>query len=127
MLTVSSTSLPFTTKPLAVSRCPLTDMFPGFRPPDGGVLVTPAISTAFGCCELEGITPGCNASRSVKLRPFSGTDRVVVPESVSPDCVLAGSGAPPSAVTVRASFWRSSWSVMSRFSAPPANSSAVRW
>ncbi len=57
--------MPFTVKPLVVSLCPLTDMFPGFRSPDGGALVHPDITTAFGCWELKGITPVCRASRSV--------------------------------------------------------------
>ena len=42
------------------------------RSPEGGVLATPLITTAFGCAELTGTTPGLSASRSVKLRPLSG-------------------------------------------------------
>ena len=52
-------------KPLAVSLWPLTDRLPGFRSPEGGALVHPDITTAFGCWELAGITPGWSASRSV--------------------------------------------------------------
>lgn len=61
----SCTELPFTMKPLAVSRWPLTDRSPGFGSPDGGARAQPDITTAFGCLELTGVTPGCSARRSV--------------------------------------------------------------
>jgi hypothetical protein len=61
----SCAEVPFTEKPLVVSLWPLTDILPEFKSPEGGALVQPDITTAFGCWELAGITPGCSASRSV--------------------------------------------------------------
>ena len=48
MFTSSSTSLPFTRKPLEVSRWPLIERLPGLASPDGGVEATPVIITAPG-------------------------------------------------------------------------------
>ena len=45
-------------KPLLVSRCPLTERLPGLRSPEGAVLVHPDMTTALGCRELAGTTPG---------------------------------------------------------------------
>ncbi|MEI9973640.1 MAG: hypothetical protein WDO73_17290 [Ignavibacteriota bacterium] len=53
------------------------------------MLVHPAITTALGCCELTGITPGCNANRSVKLLPFTGMPAILVALREPPDCVSA--------------------------------------
>ena len=50
-------------------------------------MVQPDITTALGCEELAGTTPGCMASRSVKLRPFSGTAVIFFTVIRSPDCV----------------------------------------
>ena len=58
MLKSSSTLLPFSTNPLLVSRCPLTERLPGFRSPEGDVLVQPDITTALACRELAGAMPG---------------------------------------------------------------------
>ena len=42
----SWTSPPFTKKPLAVSRCPLTETLPAFSSPEGATVpVTPAMIT----------------------------------------------------------------------------------
>ena len=57
LLKSSSTMLPFTEKPLAVSRCPLTERLPAFRSPEGGVLVQPDMTTAFGCANLPARLP----------------------------------------------------------------------
>ena len=55
----SWTSAPFTRNPLAVSRCPLTDMLPAFSSPDGLMVpVTPAMITEFGMIVVIGTTPG---------------------------------------------------------------------
>ena len=90
ILNSSSTLLPLTMNPLAVSRWPLTDMFPALRSPEGGVLVQPDITTAFGCCELMGTTPACIASKSVKLRPFRGVTVISLAEMVSPNWRVGG-------------------------------------
>ena len=63
----------------------------------------PDITTAFGCCELEGITPGWMANRSVKLRPFNGTVVIFAAEMVSPTCELVVSIPGTSTVTLSTS------------------------
>ena len=81
MLPPSSTSPPFTMKPLADSRMPLTDKLPGFRSPEGE---NPASYSPVDC----GTTPGCSASRSVKERPFRGMEVIEEPVITSPICVF---------------------------------------
>ena len=73
LFTSSSTSLPLTIKLLANSRCPLMDTVPGFRSPEGERTLAPTSCTVSEVIEVTGATPGCSASKSVKLRPFSGT------------------------------------------------------
>ena len=46
---------------------------PGFSVPDGSRIVAPTSCTVVEQIEVAGATPGCSDSRSVKLRPFSGT------------------------------------------------------
>ena len=64
----------------------------------------PDITTALGCCELAGITPGWMASRSVKLRPFNGTEVILAALMVSPTCELEVSIPGASSVTLSDSF-----------------------
>ena len=66
---------------------------------------------------VAGATPGCNASRSVKLRPFRGTAAILLPETTSPNCVSAVSTCAPDAVTVTRSLRSPSTSATSRRSA----------
>ena len=55
----SRTSIPFTMKPFADSRCPLMERLPGFASPEGSTLpVTPAIMTELGSRVETGATPG---------------------------------------------------------------------
>ena len=55
----SWTSPPLTKKPFAVSRWPLTETMPGFRPPDGFTgPVTPAMMTLLDWMVVVGMTPG---------------------------------------------------------------------
>ena len=49
---------------------------------------------------VVGATPGCNASKSVKLRPFSGTAVILVPDTTSPNWVSTVSTWVALAVTV---------------------------
>ena len=120
MFTSSCTLEPFTRKALAVSRWPLTESAPRSRLPEGGVLATPLITTAFGCAELTGTTPVVMASRSVKLRPFSGTFVNCFSLSVRPVCVSSGSiVAEPVLSTVIASEIRANWSRTTGSGSPP--------
>jgi len=78
MVNRSTTSEPFTVNPLAYSRCPLIEMVPGFKLPEGARKAAPAAWIELPVIVVAGATPGCSASRSVKLLPFSGIASILV-------------------------------------------------
>ena len=121
MLKSSSTVLPLTMKPLFVSRCPLTERLPALRSPEGAVLVHPDMTTALGCRELAGTTPAWRASKSVKLRPFRGTDAIFVVVMVSPIVVSVVSTWRPDSETSTAVLCSPSSSFRSISSALPVS------
>ncbi len=64
-LTSSSESAPFTMKALANSRCPFTEIVPGFSTPEGSSVVAPTSCTVAEVMDVIGATPACRESRSV--------------------------------------------------------------
>jgi len=93
------------------------EIVPGFKSPDGESALAPTSCTVSEVIVVAGTTPGCSASRSVKLRPFSGTPVISVPVITSPICVLDVSTCTWLSVTVTVSFFSPTRSTTSTISA----------
>ena len=69
MFRPSLTSPPFTRNAFAVSRWPFTETLPADKMPETG-------RSCWIDPEVAGATPACSPSRSMKLRPFSGSESI---------------------------------------------------
>ena len=103
-------------------------MVPGLSVPDGSRMVAPTSCTVLEAIEVAGATPGCSDSRSVKLRPFSGTAAICRALITWPSCVLLISMCRLLSVTLTVWLMLPTSRTASRVRAAPVSSTmSLRW